>query len=73
MQVFNESPNTPVAEFRSKQEMSEHSVIDTTVSFERHVAKGGHSSHYGVQAVILHETCCVIDIYSNMCRACDRM
>ena len=53
-QIFNESATTAVAEFRSKQEVPEHSVIDRTVLFDGTWAKRGHSSHYGVQAVILN-------------------
>ena len=74
VQVFNESALSAVAEYRSKRGVPERSVIDATVSFDGTWAKRGHSSHYGVQAVILHETGCIIDynIFSNLCRACDR-
>ena len=46
--------------------------IDAIVSFDGTWARRGHTSHYGVQSVILKGTGCVLDlnVHSNYCQTC---
>ena len=46
--------------------------IDAIVSFDGTWARRGHTSHYGVQSVILKGTGCVLalNVHSNYCQTC---
>ena len=75
LQVFEESALKAVTDFRKKKDVPEDRIADAAVSFDGTWAKRGHSSHYGVQALVLQTTGCVIDfnVFSNLCVVCDRM
>ena len=58
-----------MAYYRRKKSLEMDELADVRVSFDGTWSRRGHTSSYGVQAVILFDFSCVIDfnLYSSLC------
>ena len=80
MQTFEESSQATTERYKQQQATSSTAAIideplDCIVSFDGTWARRGHTSHYGVQSVILKGTGCVLDmnVHSNYCQVCSEV
>ena len=60
---------------REKNGIHPIAFFNTKVSFDGTWMKRGHSSHVGLQPVVLHDTGCVIDynVFCTDCKICSRI